>query len=471
MKVRPSRPLLLLLLLLWLAIPLPASTSSPSTLIALLEIDGPIGPATEDYFTRALRDAEQIGATLVVLRIDTPGGLDSAMRNIIKAILASPTPIASHVAPTGARAASAGTYILYASHIAAMAPATSLGAATPVQMGGSPSPIRAPNRPTTNDGDDSAGEKENATTGPVHHDDAMTRKVVNDAVAYIRGLAELRERNADWAEEAVRDGASLTASEALQANVIDLLADDLDDLLRQLDGHTLTIDGKQITLATLGAEHIAIAPDWRNRLLAALTNPSLIYILLMIGIYGLIYEFANPGAILPGVAGAICLVLALYAMQTLPVNYAGLALMGLGVALMIAEAFAPSFGLLGIGGAASFLVGSLILIDTGVPGYGIALPVIAVFALTTLAIVLLVIRLALRSRQQAKVSGAEELPGMLGVASDDFDPSGHGHIWVHGESWLAQSRQPVHKGARLRVKGIDGLTLRVEPVDVAVDKE
>ncbi|HKJ76837.1 MAG TPA: nodulation protein NfeD, partial [Gammaproteobacteria bacterium] len=344
-------PLALLLSL----VPLWPAAQEGGGIALQLEIDGPIGPATSDYVVRSLEEAANRNAAAVILRMDTPGGLSSSMREIIQAILASPVPVLGYVAPEGARAASAGTYILYACHVAAMAPATNLGAATPVSIapaGGGP------------DTPGSEGEK-----GP----DAKTQKAVNDAVAYIRGLAKRRDRNAEWAEKAVREAASLDAEAAVKENVADLIAKDVPDLLAQADGRQVEVGGETRTLATKDLMVERLEPDWRSRLLSVITNPNVAYILMLIGIYGLIFEFSNPGMIVPGVVGAICLMLALFAFQVLPVSYAGVGLILLGIALMVAEAFAPSFGILGIGGVVAFVIGSIILMDTDVPGFGVSL--------------------------------------------------------------------------------------------------
>ncbi|MFG0546145.1 nodulation protein NfeD [Pseudomonas sp. YQ_6] len=441
--------LLLLLLLLGIT---PGGKAAPGA-VWVLNIDDAIGPASADYLVRSLSQAQAQGAQLVVIRMDTPGGLDSAMRQMIKAILASPVPVASYVAPSGARAASAGTYILYASHVAAMAPGTNLGAATPVRIGGAPG--------TPSDDKAKGGD-----------DETLARKQVNDAAAYIRGLAQMRGRNADWAEKAVREAVSLSASEALRLNVIDQVADDLSDLLRKLDGKTLQVAGQPRQLQTAGASVVEHLPDWRTRVLAVITNPSVALILIMIGVYGLLFEFMNPGSTVGGVVGGICLLLALYALQLLPVSFAGVALILLGIAFMIAEAFLPSFGVVGFGGIVAFVVGALILIDTDAPGFGIPLALIGTLALLSALLIGGVLGMALKARQRALVSGDAGLVGSLVtvtqvMAGDPFC----GVVLAQGEQWQAQCATPLQTGQNVRVTARHGVMLEVSAAAPATQGE
>jgi membrane-bound serine protease (ClpP class) len=450
------------LLLVWtvygLAAPQsPAPQSASNKTAVYITMKGAIGPATLDYFERSLEKAIDRRASMFIIVMDTPGGLDTSMRDIIKDILASPIPVVTYVSPSGARAASAGTYILYASHFAAMTPATNLGAATPVQMGGS-NPLPETPSPTR----DGKEKDKQQSPQPAASKDAMRHKVINDAVAYIRGLAELRGRNADWAEKAVREAASLSATEALDSNVIDLVAGSMSDLLKQLHGKKITINEQEVELNTQGMLLEHIEADWRNQLLAILTDPNVAYILMLIGIYGLIFEFSNPGAIIPGVVGAIALFLALFAFQVLPVNYAGFGLIILGVILMVAEAFVPSFGALGFGGVVAFVIGSIILMDTDAPGFGVSLPLIGAVALVSSAFFTFVLVMALKSRKRPVVSGQEQLIGAVGEAINDFDHEGS--VYVHSEIWSAKTSSPLVKGQNVKVISMDGLILTVEPV-------
>jgi membrane-bound serine protease (ClpP class) len=377
--------------------------------------------------------------------MDTPGGLDTAMRVIIRAILTSTVPVATFVAPGGARAASAGTYILYASHIAAMAPGTNLGAATPVAV--SPS------------GMGGQGKQEERTAQPP----AMERKQVNDAAAYIRGLAQMRGRNAEWAERAVRESVSLSADEALKLGVIEYVAPDLPRLLALLDGKAVTVLGQQRLLRTAAAPVADAQPDWRARLLTVITNPSVALILMTVGIYGIIFEFMSPGAVAPGVIGTICLLLGLYGLQLLPINYSGLALIFLGIGFMIAEAFLPSFGVIGFGGVIAFVFGALILIDTDLPDYGIPLYLIGIIAVLAALLLLATANVALRTRRRKAVSGADTLIGSIGEMLGNAQREGWAN--VGGETWRVVSNTPLSRSQMVRVVARRGAVLEVAPVD------
>ena len=438
----------------WLGI---ASAADAPGVISVVPITGPIGPATADFVQRALDRAQADRVDLVVLQMDTPGGLDTSMRDIIKAILAARVPVATFVAPGGARAASAGTYIMYASPIAAMAPGTNVGAATPVDIGG-PGPLPSAPEPPSKGKDADKGE---SPAKPGKSDDAMTRKQVHDAAAYIRGLAQLRGRNVEWAERAVREAVSLPAQDALAQHVIDLVATDVPDLAQKLDGRKVTTAAGERVLATAGATITVAAPDWRTRFLAIITHPSIALILLTVGFYGLVFEVMNPGMVLPGVVGAIAILIGMYALQLLPTNYAGLALVLLGLSFIVAEAFVPAYGSLGIGGVIAFVVGALMLIETDVPGFGVPWPLIATLAVTSLLFLFGIAAAAMKARLRPVVSGREQMIGSHGVVVDNAE--GEDWVRVHSELWRARSAHPLASGQTVRVTGKEGLVLTVVP--------
>lgn len=447
-------------------------TVSKGRVVHVIVLDGPIGVASGDYVARALQEAQDAKAELAIIKMDTPGGLVSSMRVIIREILDSDIPVASFVAPSGSRAASAGTYIMYASHIAAMAPGTNLGAATPVQIGGQTGGMTSLGSVQIQDLKDvlekmTEGDKEKEDNGDDEEDktssneEALAKKAVNDAAAYIRSLAEMRGRNVEWAEEAVREGVSLTNSEALEKNVIDLIAMDVPDLLQKLDGREVKLDGGSVTLDTAGAVIIEITPDWSTQILSIITDPNVAFLLMMLGIYGIMFELYNPGGIVPGVVGAIALFLGLYALNVLPINYAGLALLLLGITFMVAEAFVPSFGVLGIGGLIAFVIGGLILFDMDMPGFEFSLALLITMAAITASFILLVVVVAGGSFRAPVVTGVE---GLLRKKVSVTDWSGgEGHVQLEGESWRAVSNATFAPGATARIQKIEGNTLFVEP--------
>jgi len=439
----------------------------------LLDLDGALGVATAEYIVDGIEDAQVQNAKLIIIRMDTPGGLMEPMRDIVQAILASSVPVVTYVAPGGARADSAGTYILLASHVAAMAPTTHLGAATPVSLMGEDSeddskPVNpfAPKAPESEDTD--AEEADEGETGeepepqPAIPGGKMDRKVMNDAIAYIRGLAEAHGRNADWAEDAVRNAATLTATEALELNVIDLIAANQAELLAAVNGREVRVNNKPFTIDADALIVEEVEPGWRLKVLGAIARPEIAILLLMVGLYGLLFEGYNPGAILPGVVGVICLLLAAYALQVLPVNYVGLALILVGLALITAEAFVPSFGALGIGGIAAIIFGSIMMFDSGIPGFGISITFVLGMGLVAGLLLLWLLSYLVKARRQGAVSGRDRIIGGQGVAMESF--TGAGKVWLEGEAWSATSKQTVEKDQTVLVLDLDGLVLRVEPV-------
>ncbi|MHB1947860.1 MAG: NfeD family protein [Gammaproteobacteria bacterium] len=415
------------------------SSLAHAYLAVQLDVVGAIGPATQDYIVRGLHYAEDHHAQIVIIRLDTPGGLDASMRGIDRAILASTVPVVTFVAPEGARAASAGTYILYASHIAAMAPGTNLGAASPVAIGDLSTPEENKKTPST-----------------------MENKVKNDASAYIRSLAQMHGRNAQWAENAVRQASSLSADEAMKNKVIDLTARDVPELLQKINGRTVTVNSTQEVIHSNPISVVTVKPDWRYQFLSIITDPSIAYILLLIGIYGLFFEFYNPGLVLPGVAGVICLIIALYAFQLLPINYAGFSLLLLGIVFMIIEVVVSSFGIIGIGGIIAFVLGSIFLFDTNQPGFSIAWQLILMMGLLSAAFFFTIIHLAIGSMRKKVVTGREEIIGKIGeVLAGNKQVC---QVMVLGEIWNARSTHHLEAGEKVRVTNISGLMLTVERV-------
>ena len=437
----------------------PAADRPVDRPVLLLDIKGAIGVVSAGQMAKALQRAAAAGAQALIVRVDTPGGLLSSTREMIHAILASPVPVVMYVAPDGSRAASAGTYLMYAAHVAAMAPSTHLGAATPISL----SPGGLPGSPPPQQGPDPAKDGKDKETAPADGKTSAERKAINDAVAYIRSLAELRGRNADWAERAVREAATLTASAALKERVIDLIAQDVNDLLARVDGRAVKTQAGEVRLETKGSRIVELKPDWKTEIMQVISDPNVALILLTIGIYGILFEFWNPGVVAPGVIGGICLIVGLAALSVLPVNYAGLALLILGVALMVAEAFMPSFGIVGLGGIAAFAIGALFLFDPDQSDIPIqaSWPVIAGLTALSAAFFLGVLGLAMRARRRPVVTGAEEMIGSLGEVVQWT--GARGRVRVLGEIWSAESPLVLAEGQKVRVKGRTGLVLTVEP--------
>jgi membrane-bound serine protease (ClpP class) len=447
--MRLRAPTLFVAVLFGLAAMAFAAPASAAKRAVVLDVNGVIGPAMADYIVRELANATPDDTGMIILRMNTPGGLDTSMRQIVSAILSSPVPVATFVAPSGARAASAGTYIAYASAIAAMAPGTNIGAATPVQLGGG---SILPGG--------SSDQKQQGKGG--QSEDTETRKITNDAIAYIRSLAALNKRNADWAADAVRSAVSVPASEALSLHVIDVVATDVPDLLRQIDGKTVTVNGKPEVLATAKLTIVNDPPDWRTELFGLITNPDVAFILMLIGIYGLILEFFNPGAVAPGLIGAISLLVALYALAFIPINYAGAALVIVGIGLMLAEVHIGAFGALGVGGIAAFVIGALMMFPARGSGYTLSGAVIIGAAIGSAALILFALAALLRSRLRPVVTGGEALIGAEGEAVS-WDGA-EGRVRVAGEIWRARADAPLKAGTHIRVVKRDGLILRVQSI-------
>lgn len=441
----------------------------------VINIKGGIGPAVSDYVTREITEAQKNNAAMIILEMDTPGGLDTSMRQIIQAITVSTVPVATWVGPSGARAASAGTYILFASHIATMAPGTNLGAATPVSLGGGkpksnpfssekedkPQPS-SESPPSPKDKAPSDVAEEAAKAVPASNKTSMEKKVINDAAAYIQSLAKLHGRNAQWAEKAVRQAASLDAEQALKQNVIDFIANDINQVVKQSNNTMVKLNGVETPVELNNVTYVEREQDWRFKLLSVLTNPNVAYILMLLGMYGLLLEFYSPGVGLAGVLGGICLVLAMYSLQMLPISYAGLALLVLGIMLMVAEAFSPSFGVLGLGGIVAFVVGSIMLMDTDLPGYQIAAPLIAGFTIVSVVFFFVIVTLLLKSRRRPVTTGVQILIGTQAEVVDCSKADGQYRVLVNGEVWQAKGPQSLKQGDKVTVTNVQGLWLEIE---------
>ncbi len=424
----------------------------------VLQLDGAVSPATADYLIRGIETAAEEGAGLVIVQMDTPGGLVTSTRDINRAILNSPVPVATFVSPSGARAASAGTFIMYASHLAVMAPGTSVGAATPVSLGGGGGGGLPFQDDPAADEEDANGNDENGAEDSAPAD-AGEAKALNDAVSQIRSLAEIHGRNADWAERAVRDAATLTASAAVEENVADFTARDLTELLDRAHGRTVQLDGEAFVLDTENLSIVMLEPDWRTQLLSIIADPNVALFLMIIGFYGIVFELLNPGALVPGTIGGISLILGLFALSILPFNLAGLALIGLGLLLVVAEAFSPSFGILGIGGTVAIVTGGLFLFDSDVPGLEPSLPALAALAVASLAFSLLIARLGYVVHRRRVVTGASDLVGTQATVQD-WEAT-KGHVFVHGERWHARADETFAKHDEVIVTGVHGLVLTV----------
>jgi len=450
----PARAILAVLLVVVGFASLAVGQSELRRHILLIDVRDAIGPASAEFISLALDRAAQQGAAAVILRMDTPGGLETSMRDIIRGILASTVPVATYVGPPGARAASAGTYILYASHIAAMAPGTNLGAATPVNLQGPPTDLPGGKQPAENSEDDK--EKPAASKG-----DASSAKAINDSAAYIESLAELRGRNAEWAVKAVREAASLPASKALELNVIDMIAGDIPALIATMEGRSVTVAGDAHVLKLAGLPVEKLEPSWRIKLLAVITNPNIALLLMMVGVYGLILEFYNPGTFIAGTVGGISLLLGLYALNVLPVNFAGIALIALGLVLIVAEAFSPSFGMLGLGGGAAFVIGATMLFETEAPEFQVSISFVITTTVILGGLVILFLTLALRARRRPIAAGEETAIGAPAKVIDWRGSSGA--VLYRGERWHAEGPADLIPGQDVVIAGRNGLVVNVTP--------
>ncbi len=442
-----------------------------------LELNGPVTPANAQYVAREIADASASGKELVLIEIDTPGGLVDSMKTIIKAMLASDTPVVTFVAPKGARSASAGLYIMYAANVSAMAPGTNTGAATPVEVGGPPSdesPFEEEKPAEKNDPAPASGEESapavnpqtdepQSGTPPLANNDALRAKVINDSVAYIRSLAELRGRNADWAEKAVREAASVTSSEALELGVIDLIAEDRDDLLAKLDGRVVKTPKGEKTLQTRNLTLEEIEPTFIERILGFIADPNVAVILMSLATTGIIIEMWNPGSIFPGALGVLCLILGLYAFQVLPFSWLGAMLMGAGAILIIVEAYAPTFGLAGLTGLGIFAAGLYLVFPEG---FRVSTSLIATIVATAGAFLALILFAIVGSRSHGPMIGAEAIRRREGVV-DDWDGK-EGWVIIEGERWRARSDRPLSPGDRVKVIEIDGLVLVVKQAKAGI---
>lgn len=403
----------------------------------VLDVNGAIGPAVQDYIQRGIAYAEAEHADAVILELDTPGGLETSMRGINQAIITASLPVITYVTPSGARAGSAGVFILYASHVAAMAPGTNVGAASPVSLGSTTKAADANNQ------------------------SAQEKKAVNDAAAYIRSLAQLRGRNATWAEAAVRQAASISASEAKQLNVINLIADNRTQLLEKVDGQTVVVRGTTEKIQTKNLQLETLTPGWRYEFLSFLTNPNVAYLLMLLAFYGIFFELSNPGLVLPGIAGVIALLLVLYAFQLMPINYVGLSLVLIGMVFMLFEVYVSSFGVIGIGGVIAFIIGSIMLFDMRDPNYHLTWTLIIAMSAVSAAFFLMIVSLAIQSHKRAIVTGKEGLIGAEGIVLSIMNDQII--VRVLGEIWEAHASRPLQQGQKIKVVNVHGLILVVEP--------